>query len=104
LAMSIFDLRSFATSGRLHTQSLTCADVSGNLSLHRENGDAGFGDLSVSRRSKAAPCCAAFSMLGRNGNPSGLPVPRGRFANLLFARAPIWRWVVRGHSNSRRAI
>lgn len=86
-----------------HPSTLTRAALSGKLSLHRENGGAGFGDLSVSRRSEAAPMCAAFPMLGRNGNPSGLPVPRGRFANPLSARAPFWRGAFGSYSNSRRS-
>lgn len=40
--------------------SLTCARRSGSLSLHRENGGAGFGDLSVARRSKSRAILCGF--------------------------------------------
>ena len=83
------------------SRTLTRAEMSGNLSLHRENGGAGFGDLSVLRRSKAAPCCAAFAMVGRDGRPRGLPVPQHRFANLSLPGHQFGDWF-RVHTQLRR--
>lgn len=52
---------------------------------HVEKRRAGFSSSSVQRRSDRA-FYARFFMSGRNGRPSGLPVPLGRSANLLSPR------------------